>query len=266
MSTASQGPARRRRSTSLILIAARGDLRQRRQERRVPAPERVQARRLDRASTSAASTSRINKAVLYLVLASGLTIAAMIWIARRMQTEAEQGADGGRGRLRPDPQQHHRRQPRRQAGREVVPVPGHALLLHLVLEHASATCRCRPTPSTRSTSSGSRCRRFAIYAATANISIPLVLTLVVWYRLQPRGDPGQGLLRLLRRRWLPPGLEDMNPFGKALDLRDRGDLALRAADLALRATVRQHPRRPPAAAVHGRRAGGAARPRGARAR
>ena len=34
---------------------------------------------------------------------------------------------------------------------------------------------------------------FAIYAATANLSIPLVLTLVVWCRLPRRGDPGQGL-------------------------------------------------------------------------
>ena len=38
--------------------AAGRDRRQRRQERRLPAPERVQARPLDRASTSAASTSR----------------------------------------------------------------------------------------------------------------------------------------------------------------------------------------------------------------
>ena len=36
--------------------------------------------------------------------------------------------------------------------------------------------------------------RFALYAATANISIPLVLTLVVWVSLPRRGDPRQGLL------------------------------------------------------------------------
>ena len=36
----------------------------------------------------------------------------------------------------------------------------------------------------------------ALYAATANLSIPLVLTLIVWSRLPRRGDPGQGPLRL----------------------------------------------------------------------
>ena len=100
---------------------------------------------------------------------------------------------------------------------------------------------------------------FALYAATANISIPLVLTLVVWIVYQCEGiratDPS------VPKTWLPAGIEDMNPIGKGLDVRDRGDLAVRPAGLAVGATVRQHPRRPPAAAVHGRRAGGTARPR-----
>ena len=99
---------------------------------------------------------------------------------------------------------------------------------------------------------------FAIYAATANISIPLVLTLVVWVSYHVEGIRAKGFFKYFAS-WLPPGLEEMNPIGKAVDLRDRGDLALRPADLALRASLRQHPRRPPAAAVHGRRARRAAR-------
>ena len=39
---------------------------------------------------------------------------------------------------------------------------------------------------------------FAIYAATANLSIPLVLTLVVWISYHVEGDPGQGLLQVPR--------------------------------------------------------------------
>ena len=104
---------------------------------------------------------------------------------------------------------------------------------------------------------------FAIYAATANISIPLVLTLVVWISYHVEGIRAKGFVQYFKS-WLPPGLEDMNPIGKGCDLRDRGDLALRPADLALGAALRQHPRRPPAAALHGRRAGGAARDRRAR--
>jgi F-type H+-transporting ATPase subunit a len=55
---------------------------------------------------------------------------------------------------------------------------------------------------------------FAIYAATANISIPLVLTLMVWISYNVQGIRAQGLIKYFRS-WLPPGLEDMNIFGKA---------------------------------------------------
>ena len=57
---------------------------------------------------------------------------------------------------------------------------------------------------------------FAIYAATANISFSLSLTLVVWISLPRRGDQGQGSLQVPRSSFLPAGLEDMNPVGKAL--------------------------------------------------
>ena len=39
---------------------------------------------------------------------------------------------------------------------------------------------------------------FALYAATANLSVPLVLTLVVWTLVPRRGDPGEGLLPVPR--------------------------------------------------------------------
>ena len=55
---------------------------------------------------------------------------------------------------------------------------------------------------------------FAIYAATANISVPLALTLVVWITYNVEGIRVQGFLAYFRS-WLPPGLEDMNPVGKA---------------------------------------------------
>jgi F-type H+-transporting ATPase subunit a len=54
---------------------------------------------------------------------------------------------------------------------------------------------------------------FGIYAATANISIPLALTLVVWFSYHLEGIRTKGFLRYLAG-WLPPGLEDMNPIGK----------------------------------------------------
>jgi F-type H+-transporting ATPase subunit a len=54
---------------------------------------------------------------------------------------------------------------------------------------------------------------FALYAATANLSIPLVLTLVVWISYHVEGIRAKGLFPYLAS-WLPPGLEDMNPIAK----------------------------------------------------
>ena len=86
----------------------------------------------------------------------------------------------------------------------------------------------------------------AFYAATANLSIPLVLTLVVWVSYHVEGIRAKGFFPYIKS-WIPPGLEDMNKPFRGLHLRDRGDLAFRPPDLALGTTFRQHPRRPPAA-------------------
>jgi F-type H+-transporting ATPase subunit a len=56
---------------------------------------------------------------------------------------------------------------------------------------------------------------FAIYAATANISVPLALTIVVWVSYNLEGIRAKGFLPYFRS-WLPPGLEEMNPVGKGL--------------------------------------------------
>ena len=55
----------------------------------------------------------------------------------------------------------------------------------------------------------------AIYAATANISIPLVLALISVTAYHLEGIRAKGLFGYLKS-WLPPGLEDMNVVGRAL--------------------------------------------------
>ncbi len=53
---------------------------------------------------------------------------------------------------------------------------------------------------------------FALYAATANLSNPLVLTLVVWVSYHVAGIREKGLFKYFGS-WIPAGLEDMNkPF------------------------------------------------------
>ena len=45
---------------------------------------------------------------------------------------------------------------------------------------------------------------FALYAATANMSVPLVLTLVVWFTYQVEGIRAKGFFGYFRS-WIPSG-------------------------------------------------------------
>ena len=95
-----------------------------------------------------------------------LTIWTMVWIARRMQHEAEPRPDRDRGRLRPDQEQHHRRQPSTLRDQPLVPVPRRALLLDLVLEHDRLPAAADQQRRAPVDIFGVDVPSFAIYAAT----------------------------------------------------------------------------------------------------
>ena len=155
----------------------------------------------------------LNKAVLYLVLASLATIGTMVWIARRMQQ-------------RPDS--------RVQTAVEVAydltknTITGGSLSGELATKWFpfiaalffwiwfSNMLGFLPLPTNTEhhfTLFGLEIPSFAIYAATANIAIPLVLTLVVWLSYHVEGIRAKGLVPYFKS-WLPPGLEEMSPVGK----------------------------------------------------
>ena len=145
---------------------------------------------------------------------SGLTIGVMTFIARRMQREpnrvqmAVEVAYDLTRTTSPAATSPTRGWP------EVVSLSRRALLLHLVLEHA----RLHAAADEHRAHGGHlrpRGAGLAIYAATANISIPLALALVSVVAYHFEGVRAKGLFGYLKS-WLPPGLEDMNPFGKAL--------------------------------------------------
>ena len=155
----------------------------------------------------------INKAVLYLVIASTLTILTMVWISRRMaekpnrvQTAIEVSYDLTRNNITGgnlDP---------KTAARWF---PFLAALFFFIW--FSNMIGFLPLPvNTEHTVSifGLEIPSFALYAATANLSIPLVLTLVVWFAYHVEGIRAKGFIPYFAS-WLPPGLEDMNPIGKA---------------------------------------------------
>ena len=152
----------------------------------------------------------INKAVLYLFIASALTAGTMIWIAKRMQekpnlvqTAVEAAYDLTnnnitRGNI-PD---------KSMAAKWF---PFIATLFFFIWFSNMIGYIPLPTNSAETFDVfGVAVPTFAIYAATANISIPLALTLVVWISYHVEGIRAKGLFGYLKS-WLPAGIEDM-PF------------------------------------------------------
>ena len=155
----------------------------------------------------------INRAVFYLALASGLTIWVMTFIARRMTQKPN--------RIQTAVEVFYNLTKENITGGNLDPktaarwFPFLATLFFFIW--FSNVIGYLPLPTnTQETVDifGVAVPTFAIYAATANISIPLVLTLVVWVTYHVEGIRAKGFFAYFRS-WLPPGLEDMNPLGKA---------------------------------------------------
>ena len=156
----------------------------------------------------------INRAVFYLALASALTISVMVWISRRMQqkpnrvqTAIELAYDLTRNNITGG------NLDQRVATRWF---PFLATLFFFLWFSNVIGYLPLPTNTAETVNIfGLELPTFAIYAATANISVPLALTLVVWISYNVEGIRAKGFIPYFRS-WLPPGLEDMNPFGKGL--------------------------------------------------
>jgi F-type H+-transporting ATPase subunit a len=156
----------------------------------------------------------INKAVLYLVLASAATIFAMTYIAKRMQmkpnrvqTAVEVAYDLTKNNI---------------TGGNLDPsyairwFPFIATLFFFIAFSNLIGYLPLPTNSEETVDIfGLAVPSFAIYAATANISFPLILTIVVWFSYHIEGVRAKGLIGYTKS-FLPAGLESMNPIGKGL--------------------------------------------------
>ncbi|HEY2717370.1 MAG TPA: F0F1 ATP synthase subunit A [Solirubrobacterales bacterium] len=154
----------------------------------------------------------INKAVLYLFIASALTIWAMTWIAKRMQqkpnrvqTAVEVAYDMTKNTIVGT-----------SLDKEMAKrwFPFIATVFFWIWFSNMIGFLPLPTNTEHTFSVfGLEIPSFTIYAATANLSIPLVLTLVVWISYHVEGVRAKGLVGYLAS-WLPPGLENMNPIAK----------------------------------------------------
>lgn len=156
----------------------------------------------------------INKAVLYLLLASGLTIGTMTWIARRMsqkpnrvQMAVELAYDLTRNNITggniPDD----------RLAKKWFPFLA-SLFLFIWFSNMIGFLPLPINTEHKIDVFGLELPSLALYAATANLSISLVLTLVVWFSYHVEGIRAKGFIGYLAS-WLPPGLENMNIFAKA---------------------------------------------------
>ena len=145
----------------------------------------------------------ITKAVLYLVLASALTVITMVWIARRMSARpnrVQTAVEAIYSLMRDNITQGNMQ--REMAARWFTFVG--ALFLFIWFSNLIGYL---PLPiNTEETVQvfGLELPTFAIYAATANLSIPLMLTLVVWFSYHAEGIRAKGF-RTYFREFVPAG-------------------------------------------------------------
>jgi F-type H+-transporting ATPase subunit a len=155
----------------------------------------------------------INKAVLYLLLAAGATIAVMTYISNRMerkpnkvQMAMEVAYDLTRNNIAGNI-------PEEKLARKWFPYL--ATLFFFIWFSNMLGYIPLPTNTEHEVDIfGVSVPSFAIYAATANISIPLVLAIISVIAYHTEGIREQGAIKYFKS-WLPPGLESMNAFGRS---------------------------------------------------
>jgi F-type H+-transporting ATPase subunit a len=156
----------------------------------------------------------ITKAVVYLILASALTIWVMTYIAGRMQTKPNRVQTAVE--VAYDLTKNNIVGANLHGGAAIRWFPFIATLFFFIAFSNLIGYLPLPTNTEETVSIfGLELPAFAIYAATANISFALVLTLVVWISYHVEGIRAKGLFGYLKS-FLPAGLESMNPIGKAL--------------------------------------------------
>jgi F-type H+-transporting ATPase subunit a len=147
----------------------------------------------------------INKAVLYLFLAAALTTLTMTWIARRMQAKpnrVQTAVEAAYVLMRDNIT-------RGNMDREMATRWFNFIATLFLFIWFSNMIGYLPLPINTQEKVdlfGLHVPAFAIYAATANLSIPLTLTLMVWVSYHFEGIRKQGFVGYLRS-WIPAGVK-----------------------------------------------------------
>jgi F-type H+-transporting ATPase subunit a len=145
----------------------------------------------------------INKAVLYLFLASAATVLTMTWIARRMQAKpnrVQTAVEAAYVLMRDNITKGN--MDSRMASRWFAFIG--TLFLFIWFSNMIGYLPLPTNTHEKVNVFGFGIPAFALYAATANIAIPLVLTLFVWFAYHVEGIRAQGVIPYFKS-WIPAG-------------------------------------------------------------
>jgi F-type H+-transporting ATPase subunit a len=153
----------------------------------------------------------INRAVFYLFLACVLTTAAMVYVAKRMQQRPNKVQTAVETLYNLTYNTITRGNMSEEMSAKWFPFVA-TLFFFIWISNLIGYI---PLPTnTHETVNifGIEFPSFAIYAATANLSIPLVLTLIVWFSYQVEGVRAKGFVPYVKS-WIPSGTpKAMRPF------------------------------------------------------
>jgi F-type H+-transporting ATPase subunit a len=147
----------------------------------------------------------INKAVLYLFIGAALTTWAMVWIANRMQARPNRTQTAVEAAYILMRDNITRGNMDRRMATKWFPFVG-TLFLFIWFSNMIGYLPLPTNTQEKVNLFGLHVPAFAIYAATANLSIPLLLTLMVWFTYHVEGIRAQGFRGYLRS-WVPAGVE-----------------------------------------------------------
>ena len=145
----------------------------------------------------------VNKAVLYLGLASALTIATMLYIANRMKARPNRTQTAVEAAFLLMRDNITRGNMDDRMARRWFPFVG-TLFLFIWFSNIIGYIPLPTNTEETFNLFGLSLPTFAIYAATANISVTLVLTLIVWFAYHVEGVRAKGLGGYLKS-WIPAG-------------------------------------------------------------
>ena len=150
-------------------------------------------------------TFSINKAVFYILLATALTCFTMIYVAKRMTDRPNKVQTAVEALFTLMRDNITRGNMDDKMAAKWFPFIG-ALFLFIWFSNMLGYLPLPTNTEHKVDVFGLEIPSFALYAATANISVPLVLTLIVWISYHVEGVRAKGFIGYLKS-WVPAGVE-----------------------------------------------------------